>query len=74
MPAPDAESLIPQAIRREDAMMGEQPPLPVAMRADELSDQDFETLYKRALEIRTEQPDTPRKIPMGKSVAVTAGL
>ena len=54
-------------------MVRESPPLPVAMRADELTEQDFEALYQRALEIRAEQPETPpRKIPMGKSVPVSA--
>ena len=57
-------------------MNNEQLPLPVAMRADELTEQDFETLHKRAVELQAEKKDqtepVPQKIPMGKRATVSA--
>jgi hypothetical protein len=51
----------------------EQLPLPVAMRAEELTAQDLDALHARAAEMLAEQEETPpRKIPMGKPVPVTA--
>jgi hypothetical protein len=60
---------------KEEAMDIDQIPLPVAMRADELTEQDFEVLYRRALEMQAEisQADqAPRKIPLGKRAEVPA--
>lgn len=61
------------ALRKEEAMNSEQLPLPVAMRADELTEDDFKVLYERAKAMQAEKPEPiPRKIPMGKRVAAPA--
>ena len=61
------------AQRREEAMNNEPLPLPIAMRADELTEHDFEVLYDRARAMQAEQPETPpRKIPMGKRALAPA--
>ena len=61
------------ALGKGEVMNSEQLPLSVAMRADELTEQDFDKLYARALEMQAEQEEAPpRKIPMGKRVPVTA--
>lgn len=59
--------------RKEEAMNCEQLPLPVAMRADELTEDDFKVLYERAKAMQAEKPEAiPRKIPMGKRAAAPA--
>ena len=40
-------------------MHREQHPLPVAMRADELTEQDLEALHAQTLKMQTEQKETP---------------
>ena len=53
-------------------MNGDQLPLPVAMRSDELIRKDFEVLSVRALEMQAEQEAAlPSKVPMGEPAPVT---
>lgn len=52
-----------QRVTPEEAnMINEALPLPVALRNDEISEQDFETLYRRAEENQT-AGGSPKRVP-----------
>lgn len=63
----------PRVTREEANMINEALPLSVALRNDEISEQDFETLYRRAEENQTaggRPKRVPRRIPVRERQAV----